>query len=80
MCLFCSFDIAADHEKDTAKVEFTNGKVSLRPCLWAKILSTQIDFEYSNGVCKRVPANFSCQKFLHTRQEKILHTPFEDPL
>jgi len=45
MCLFCSFDIAADHDKDTAKVEFTNGKVSLSARAWLKNKIVQPAYE-----------------------------------
>ena len=34
MCLFCSSNIAADHDKDTTTVEFTNGKVSPSARAW----------------------------------------------
>jgi hypothetical protein len=34
MCLFCSSNIAADHDKDTTMVEFTNGKVSPSARAW----------------------------------------------
>jgi hypothetical protein len=45
MCLFCSFNIAADHDKDTMMVEFTNGKVSLSAQAWLKNKIVQPAYE-----------------------------------
>ncbi len=56
-----AFDMAAINSQETEIAETScdssTPEQDIRPCLWAKILSTQIDFEYSNGVCKCVPAN-----------------------